>query len=257
MSVGSEIARRKEGACLRVCWLSGDYELSCSADCEYQNFCCQLTNVIYLLNKMRSTIIVIALLGIFENQLGFIGANEYDLHLCMNNRTVTTKIIDSQDSYSCSCKVGPYEGPVIRDDYVHMPGIGSHKLHTEAKSWNDARKICNEEGGHLAVINSREEETILLNMLNASRNNITNATNTEVAFLGIHDFFKEGEWLTIFGHSIHSTGYANWSATYWGGQPDNKNKNQNCGALIYEGGLDDVFCHESYAFFCELPLSCT
>lgn len=94
-------------------------------------------------------------------------------------------------------------------------------------------------------------------MLNASRKKITHGANTEEAYLGIHDYFREGEWLTIFGESIYGTGYANWSSTYWGGQPDNKDKNQNCGALIYQGGMDDVHCHERFAFFCELPLHCS
>jgi len=33
-------------------------------------------------------------------------------------------------------------------------------LHTRAAMWNDARKICNEEGGHLAIINSIAEEHV-------------------------------------------------------------------------------------------------
>lgn len=78
----------------------------------------------------------------------------------MNNRTVTTEIIDSEGNYSCNCIAGPYDRPAMRDDYVHMPGIGSYKLHTVAKSWNNARKICKEEGAHLAIINSREEEAV-------------------------------------------------------------------------------------------------
>lgn len=46
---------------------------------------------------------------------------------------------------------------LMRDDYHYSPGIGSHKLHTRAKTWNEARKICIEEGGHLAIINSIAE----------------------------------------------------------------------------------------------------
>lgn len=94
-------------------------------------------------------------------------------------------------------------------------------------------------------------------MLQNLRHSIRQAANKEEAYLGIHDFFNEGEWVTVFGESLYSTGYAGWSTTYWGGQPDNKNNNQNCGALIYSGGMDDVHCHEPFAFFCELPLSCS
>ena len=93
-------------------------------------------------------------------------------------------------------------------------------------------------------------------MLKKHQNSITNGANTEEAFLGVHDFFKEGDWVTVLGNSLYTTGYAHWSPTYWGGQPDNKDKNQNCAALIYQGGMDDVHCHERFAFFCEMPLYC-
>jgi len=59
----------------------------------------------------------------------------------------------------CSCNVVMPSVP-MRDDYRYTAGIGAHKLHTRAATWNDARKICNEEGGHLAIINSIAEEHV-------------------------------------------------------------------------------------------------
>lgn len=53
----------------------------------------------------------------------------------------------------CTCNIG-LKGTPVRDDYHYTAGIGAHKLHTRAVTWNDARKVCNEEGGHLAIINS-------------------------------------------------------------------------------------------------------
>lgn len=48
----------------------------------------------------------------------------------------------------------------IRDDYKYTIGLGAHKLHTRAATWNEARKSCNEEGAHLAIINSNAEAQV-------------------------------------------------------------------------------------------------
>lgn len=61
----------------------------------------------------------------------------------------------------CTCSFGKRLAPV-RDDYRHTPGIGSHKLHTRSARWNQARRICNEEGGHLAIVNSIAEAQVSL-----------------------------------------------------------------------------------------------
>ncbi|CAB0035125.1 unnamed protein product [Trichogramma brassicae] len=96
----------------------------------------------------------------------------------------------------------------------------------------------------------------LLDMMRKSESLVRGSTNGEEALLGIHDLYKEADWVTIFGEPLASTGYAGWSSTYWNGQPDNRDKRQHCGALINQGGMDDVDCHDKFAFFCELPLAC-
>ena len=93
-------------------------------------------------------------------------------------------------------------------------------------------------------------------MLKKAVGSIKGGLNKEEALVGIHDLYKEGEWVTIFGESVYATGYSHWSPTYWNGQPDNYGGNQNCGAVLDQGGMDDVFCHDKFAFFCELPITC-
>ena len=80
---------------------------------------------------------------------------------------------------------------------------------------------------------------------------VKGASYEDVAFLGIHDLYKEGEWVTIKGDSLFKTGYTKWSDK-WGGQPDNGGGKQNCGVFLKEGGLDDVSCEVPFAFFCEI-----
>lgn len=95
-------------------------------------------------------------------------------------------------------------------------------------------------------------------MLKKAEKKIRFALNTEEAYIGIHDLYQEGDWVTIFGEPLGKTGFAHWSPTYFGGQPDNLGGNQNCGAVIsvQGGGMDDVFCHDKFAYICELPVSC-
>lgn len=140
---------------------------------------------------------------------------------------------------------------VMRDDYHCTPGIGSHKLHTRAKIWNEARKICIDEGGHLAIVNSVAEANVLVNLFNRS-GPIKGAAYKNQVLLGIHDLYAETEWVTVQGDSLAKSGYSAWTDK-WGGQPDNGGGIQNCGAMVIEDGrLDDVACNVPFAFFCEI-----
>lgn len=150
----------------------------------------------------------------------------------------------------CVCNVG-FRSAVHRDDYHYTPGVGAHKLHTRAVAWNEARKMCIDEGGHLAIVNSQLEAHMLMKMFERS-GPVKGASYGDMAFLGIHDLYKEGEWVTIQGDSLFKTGYTEWSDK-WGGQPDNGGGKQHCGVLLKEGGLDDVSCDVPFAYFCEIP----
>ncbi|XP_003701025.1 hemolymph lipopolysaccharide-binding protein-like [Megachile rotundata] len=139
----------------------------------------------------------------------------------------------------------------LGENYYFTPGIGAHKLHTRARTWNDARKVCIDEGGHLAIINSDAEERALLDIFKRT-GPIKGSWVNDEAFLGIHDLFAEGDWTTVFGDSLAKAGFTTWS-NKWSGQPDNWNNTQHCGAILKEGGMDDVTCNQPHAFFCELP----
>ncbi|XP_014209582.1 hemolymph lipopolysaccharide-binding protein-like [Copidosoma floridanum] len=188
--------------------------------------------------------------------------HQASLHLCARNGTVSVEVHGKprKNGTSCQCQaITPQPSGqsrlVMRDDYAHTPGVGFHKLHTVARTWNDARHACEDEGGHLAIVNSKAEEEAMLNAYR-SAGPIQGGSNADEAFLGVHDFYREGEWVTIFGESLGGSGYARWSNDFWGQQPDNKHNSQHCGALLFSGGLDDFHCHEKLAFFCELPIHC-
>lgn len=93
---------------------------------------------------------------------------------------------------------------------------------------------------------------VLLDLMNHT-GPIKGAVYPDEALLGTHDLYKEGEWVTVMGDSLAKTGYTKWSDK-WGGQPDNGGGRQHCGALMKEGGMDDVACDVAFPFLCELPL---
>jgi hypothetical protein len=82
--------------------------------------------------------------------------------------------------------------------YELFPGVGYYKFHTTPKTWDEARQICQQEGGYLVVINSEAESKVMQSFLDGARN-IKGANHNDYAFVGFHDRFVEGEYLTVFG----------------------------------------------------------
>jgi hypothetical protein len=62
-----------------------------------------------------------------------------------------------------------------RSDYDQVPHHGYYKLHTLAKTWEEARRICLSEGSRLLVLNSAEE----FNALKAIWDSNTHFTDTQ------------------------------------------------------------------------------
>ncbi|XP_020289442.1 hemolymph lipopolysaccharide-binding protein-like [Pseudomyrmex gracilis] len=127
-----------------------------------------------------------------------------------------------------------------RGNYLVTPGVGAHKLYLDQLSWAKARQACVQEGGHLAIINSQSEEEVLLRILKEN--------NVDEAWLGLHDLYQEGEWVTVTDVPLEDTGYSKWASKY---ANDN---GQNCAALVSEGGLDNLQCDKLVSFFCEIPM---
>lgn len=84
-------------------------------------------------------------------------------------------------------------------------------------------------------------------MLIQPKSSIVDAVSTNQTFIGIHDLFEEGEWLTIEGKTLDQAGYDEWHFKLNNptGSP------QNCGTLTDNVDLNDVCCDHKYAFFCE------
>ncbi|KAJ4446845.1 hypothetical protein ANN_13543 [Periplaneta americana] len=134
--------------------------------------------------------------------------------------------------------------------YELAPGLGYYKFHTTPKVWDDAKKICEQEGGHLAIINSEAESKVLQNLFSKVAK-IEGAGHNDFAFIGIHDNLVEGEFVTVFGTPVASTGFTRWTNA---AQPDNAGGHENCGSVHRDGSLNDITCSWKLTFFCEMEL---
>ncbi|XP_058805916.1 hemolymph lipopolysaccharide-binding protein-like [Phymastichus coffea] len=126
--------------------------------------------------------------------------------------------------------------------YIPTAGIGIHKYHNaQRQSWNDARKTCLNEGGHLAVINSVAEESLIIKYMN-----ITGNISVDQFWIGIHELFKKDEWISVKDERLDAIGYTHWMA----GQPDGT-PNEHC-LTITPHGMNDFVCDHPLYFVCEL-----
>ena len=90
--------------------------------------------------------------------------------------------------------------PLRAPGYELHRGVGYYKIHSVRKNWHEARQICAQEGGHLAIINSEEESKVLQSMFAP----VAAKLNMDRVFIGFHDLYNEGQYLTVFGKESFS-----------------------------------------------------
>lgn len=83
-----------------------------------------------------------------------------------------------------------------------------------------------------------------------------NKNNVSKAWIGLHDLFNEGEFVTVLDEELSSVGYANWTSLYGKVEPDNANGNQNCVDIVkQDGGMDDNWCSSNFSYICRIDLA--
>jgi hypothetical protein len=94
-----------------------------------------------------------------------------------------------------NCTVKPPIQKKIPAGYKKFSEHSYIRVHPENSTWVDARDICEQEGAHLAVINSEAEAKFIASIWNAS---------SDWAFIGTHDFDVEGTYVTIYSKYSHN-----------------------------------------------------
>jgi len=104
-------------------------------------------------------------------------------------------------------------------------------------NWQDAENHCKQEGGHLASVNSKEE------------NDFIRTISSGWFWLGLTDF-KEGVWIWSDGSPF---AFNNWS----GSGPSNSGGNEDCvhGTQEENGNWNDINCASTFNFMCKKDMS--
>ncbi|XP_046394794.1 hemolymph lipopolysaccharide-binding protein-like [Ischnura elegans] len=137
--------------------------------------------------------------------------------------------------------IAPPKRPV---GYTFFPGVGYYKFHSNnVHGFDEAIRICAQEGGHLAIANSPAEHQVLSTIFQAGKGGST------WAFVGFHDRITEGHHVTIFGEPLGS------NPLWHDRNPDNYGNNENCGSVHRNGRYNDINCNAHLPLICEYDLS--
>ncbi|XP_076874401.1 uncharacterized protein LOC143524743 isoform X1 [Brachyhypopomus gauderio] len=106
-------------------------------------------------------------------------------------------------------------------------------ISTEEKTWSESRQDCRERRADLVIINSRQEQEFMFEMVSNTR-----------AWIGLTDVDTEGTWKWVDGSRPPNTGY--WNK----GEPNNLG-NEDCGEILMSEGWNDWFCSNKNKWICE------
>ncbi len=91
------------------------------------------------------------------------------------------------------------KGRTIPEDAIQFQGK-FYKIIDSPTGWQNAKTICQEKGGHLAIIRNSDENEFLVQQLEKA--------NIDSAWVGASDEKTEGEWVWIDGSKV--VDFSNW-----------------------------------------------
>ncbi|CAH2050273.1 unnamed protein product, partial [Iphiclides podalirius] len=132
----------------------------------------------------------------------------------------------------------------FRTDYMWAHAFKTfYRLHDLSTTWHQARQICEAEGTSLLVPGSIEEMENLKLLLSNMKAHYT------AIFIGIHDQFSEGDFVTTKGEPITDTIL---DLLWADGRPDQSNGTDKCLVMTREGLFDNRPCNDMYPFVCKI-----
>ncbi|XP_039738633.1 C-type lectin domain family 17, member A [Pteropus medius] len=109
---------------------------------------------------------------------------------------------------------------------------------TSTKSWDEARKFCQENYSHLVIISSIAEQNFVSKAHRSPR----------VHWLGLSDRDHEGEWKWLDGSPI--------TLSFWDPEEPNNNYDEDCASMNKGGSWNDLSCNKATYWICERKCSC-
>lgn len=154
-----------------------------------------------------------------------------DIHVSCNDNSNVCWPLPTYETCCAACENDNIPG------FLYMGEYNGHKYYcsNEPDYWSSAKKVCEELGGHLAVINNAEENAFCANFL-----------ENQNAWIGYSDKQREGSFEWCNGEE---TDYTNW----YPGQPNNYNNAQDCVEMLSSGHWNDQYDNQKLEYICEIP----
>src|SRR5262249_52911559 len=111
-----------------------------------------------------------------------------------------------------------------------LPSHHAYRLRTAGKNWDAARTLCEEAGGHLAVIETEEEQALLARLFNVE------------FWIGARRDASSFAWVT--GPTVSFSAFA-------AGEPDGTPGTADCVAFNRGDAWVDADCELSKRYVCE------
>ncbi len=123
------------------------------------------------------------------------------------------------------------------DGFLYMGNYNGHHYYcsTTNATWLNAQAVCEQNGGHLAVINTAGENAFLANQL-----------TIQSAYIGLSDHITEGSFVWANSDELN---YTNW----YPGQPNNYNGNQDFVEMLNNGQWNDQYVSSALEYIMEIP----
>ncbi|NP_001124371.1 C-type lectin 17 [Bombyx mori] len=125
-------------------------------------------------------------------------------------------------------------------------------MHTEPQTWYQAYMTCLASGGHLLIVNDRNEAKYVRDLFKETPER--RVPDNEFAFLGFSDLFQRHNFKTIHDQKIEDVGYSDWDVKC---SQNEKSVPQRCGGVRRNGLLTTGDCNVPAMFFCEKLLNAT
>lgn len=116
------------------------------------------------------------------------------------------------------------------------------------RSWQEARDFCKRQGGDLAVINSREKNLVISELINKYADLMGPVVPFTGFWIGLRDVDDEGTWKWLDGTPL--------TDSFWNiGEPNNQG-NEDCAATYRRSNpffaWNDAPCSHGLKWICEM-----
>ncbi|XP_059049443.1 uncharacterized protein LOC131844546 [Achroia grisella] len=124
-----------------------------------------------------------------------------------------------------------------------------YMAHLEPQTWHDAFATCLSAGGHLAILQNRNEAEYVKDLFKQITGR--RVPDDEFTFLGFSDLFQRYHYRTIHGERIENTGFSEWDDCNNKCGKTNANHDPRCGGFRRSGLLSVADCNVPAMFFCK------